>query len=237
MTAFQAVGCGFDPRLPLQFIHFTMISRSDLYNEFDRQLINLIERGYPSLLNFSDAEFRSQISTLGSLLDNAELPEIDLEKGTLPFAIVVKSGLLTSEQMMGLTQKDGRNGVTILRPHTSQSFKTIDDIALPESRFYLLLNIDRGKSNINLPPVEAMRLIKEANRSPLTIDEGIAIVTHYPEFLMKNNCFSLLASRTGTDKRVPAIWINGKKEPNLGWCWDGNPHTWLGSASCTSRLS
>ncbi|MGQ0669203.1 MAG: DUF5701 family protein [Actinomycetota bacterium] len=20
--------------------------------------------------------------------------------------------------------------------------------------------------------------------------------------------------------------------PRLGWCWAGNPHTWLGSASC-----
>ncbi len=22
----------------------------------------------------------------------------------------------------------------------------------------------------------------------------------------------------------------------LGWCWDDNPHTWLGSASCGRRL-
>ncbi len=74
------------------------------------------------------------------------------------------------------------------------------------------------------------------NRSPLTIDEGVAIVTQFPEFLMKNNCFSLLASRHTGNQRVPAIWINANKNPNLGWCWDGNPHTWLGSASCSNRL-
>lgn len=51
------------------------------------------------------------------------------------------------------------------------------------------------------------------------------------EFLMKNNCFSLLASRHPGDKRVPAIWINAQKQPNLGWCRVGNPHTWHGSAS------
>ena len=69
---------------------------------------------------------------------------------------------------------------------------------------------------------------------PLTIDEGIAILTHHPDFLQKNNCFSLLASRCG-DQRVPAMWISGGA-PRLGWCWAGNPHTWLGSASCRSRI-
>jgi len=81
-----------------------------------------------------------------------------------------------------------------------------------------------------------MKIIKESHRSPLTIEEGVAIVTHYPEYLMKNNCFSLLASRHPGDKRVPAIWINAQKQANLGWCWDGNPHTWLGSASCRHRI-
>jgi hypothetical protein len=53
--------------------------------------------------------------------------------------------------------------------------------------------------------------------------------------LRKNKCFSLLASRCG-DKRVPAIWISGKA-PKLGWCWAGNPHSWLGSASAGARLA
>lgn len=101
---------------------------------------------------------------------------------------------------------------------------------------YLLVDIDRGKESINLPPSEAMKIIVGHKRSPLTIDEGIAIVTQYPEFLMENNCFSLLASRIPGNKQVPAIWINGEKRPNLGWCWDGNPHTWLGSASCRYRI-
>jgi hypothetical protein len=101
---------------------------------------------------------------------------------------------------------------------------------------YLLVNIDRGKENINLAPNQALPLLQKASRSPLTIDEGVAIVTHYPDFLRKNNCFSLLASRHSGDQRVPALWINSQKSPNLGWCWNGNPHTWLGSASCTTRL-
>ncbi|MGL4609836.1 MAG: DUF5701 family protein [Trueperaceae bacterium] len=78
-------------------------------------------------------------------------------------------------------------------------------------------------------------MILRANRSPLTIKEGIAVLTHYPEFLQNNNCFSLFASRT-TDQRVHALWIS-EKQPKLGWCWDRNPHTWLGSVSCGALVS
>jgi hypothetical protein len=39
------------------------------------------------------------------------------------------------------------------------------------------------------------------------------------------------------NQTVPAIWINSEKHPNLGWCWDRNPHTWLGSASCIGRVA
>ena len=34
------------------------------------------------------------------------------------------------------------------------------------------------------------------------------MLTHFPGFLEKNRCFSLLASRCG-DKRVPAFWLSG----------------------------
>lgn len=212
------------------------MNKNDVAIEFSRQLQNLINKGYPKLAGISEAEFLENVNKLQLKLNSLELPEIDMINGTLPFVIVVKSSLVPSEIQMGKVEKEGVLGVTILRPHTSDSFKTIETVETPQSEIYLLIGIDRGKDNINLPPVEALKLITDQRRTPLTIEEGIAVVTQFPEFLIKNNCFSLLASRTGKDKRVPAIWINAKKQPNLGWCWDGNPHTWLGSASCINRL-
>jgi len=204
--------------------------------EFNRQVVNLLKKDYPKSAGVSEETFLKHILPLKEKLSALIVPELDLEKGFLPLVIVVKSELVPAEKAMELTEKNGKSGVTILRPHTTKNFKTIDEITIPNGMAYLLIDIDRGKENINLSPNEAMKLIKVARRSPLTIDEGIAIITHFPEFLIKNNCFSLLASRTGTDQRVPAIWINAKKEANLGWCWDGNPHTWLGSASAVSRI-
>lgn len=204
--------------------------------EFERQVSNLLQKGYAKLAGLSEGAFLKHVITLKEKVVGLDVSEADFEKGSLPFVIVIKNDLVVSEEAMTLVEKNGKKGVTVLRPHTTRNFKIIDEADIPESDAYLLVDIDRGKENINLPPSEAMKLIKDARRSPLTIDEGIAIVTHFPDFLIKNNCFSLLASRTGTDQRVPAIWINAKKEPNLGWCWDGNPHTWLGSASAVRRI-
>ena len=208
----------------------------DLNKEFDRQVACLLDKGYPQLAQLSEGEFISEIESLRKELPVHINVELDLEKGTLPFVIVVKSSLVSSDVAMSLVEKDGKQGITKLFPHEPADFDSISEIKIPSSTLYLLIDIDRGKENINVPPNKAMEQIKQAGRSPLTIDEGIAIVTHYPEFLIKNNCFSLLASRHAGDQRVPAIWINSQKQPNLGWCWDGNPHTWLGSASCKIRI-
>lgn len=208
----------------------------ELLRVFEIQVDNLIKKEYPKIAGIRNEAFLEQIEPLKDIAKQLNLSEINIERGYLPFVIVVKSKLITAKTAMSRVVKDGIPGTTKLFPREPQDFRIIREEEIPESNAYLLVGIDRGKENINLPPNEAMKLIRKANRYPLTIDEGIAIVTHYPDFLVKNNCFSLLASRHPDDKRVPAIWINSKKQPNLGWCWDGNPHTWLGSASCSKRI-
>lgn len=203
---------------------------------FDHQVQHLLHLGYPEAAGVSTDSFLVQSNVLRAQLPDQIVTTVDLEQGTLPFVIVVKSALVPTETQMSLTQKDGKHGMTKLFPHEPQDFSTIDSVKVPSSNIYLLIDINRGKETINLPPSEAMGLITASGRSPLTIEEGIALVTQFPEFLMKNNCFSLLASRHEGDQRVPAIWINANKQPNLGWCWNGNPHTWLGSASCAQRI-
>ena len=54
-----------------------------------------------------------------------------------------------------------------------------------------------------------------------------------PEVIARNWGFSMAGSRRG-DQRVPAFWVS-EGRPKLGWCWDRNPHTWLGTASCKRR--
>jgi hypothetical protein len=105
---------------------------------------------------------------------------------------------------------------------------------LPGNLAYLLTDVDTGAATLDVTPDDALAQIQAGNRSPLTIDEGVALITHHPEAVAKNAGFSLLGSRCG-DRRVTALWISDGR-PKLGWCWAGNPHTWLGSASCRTRI-
>ncbi len=202
---------------------------------FDQQVDRLIQKNYPQFAHVSEESFRQNMQPLREQLKKVSIAdEIDIEKGILPFVIVVKTELVSAEEQMAAIDFGGKSGVVKLFPHVPGTFSPIKTVQIPDAQVYLLIGIQRGKEFLNIRPQDALISITNNNRSPLTIDEGIAILVQYPEFLIKNNCFSLLASRT-TDQRVPALWIS-EKRPKLGWCWDGNPHTWLGSASCFKRI-
>jgi len=210
-----------------------MVFNADL--EFDRQVNNLAKKNYPSILQISEKDLIDLLSPLKDLLPE-KISDPDIEKGTLPFVIVIKSNNGNSEELMSAVEFQNNAGLTKLNPLQPSDFHPIANMSISESQAYLLIGIDRGKATVNVRPEDALEIIKTQHRFPLTIDEGIALITQFPEFLIKNNCFSLLASRTGKDQRVPAIWINANKQANLGWCWDRNPHIWLGSASCEKRV-
>lgn len=123
----------------------------------------------------------------------------------------------------------GRTGFTTMEPDDLARFVPIVDVpATP----YRILDVDPGEAYLNVTPDDALAAIVAAGRSPLTLEEGLAYVTQFPDVLEEHR-FSLLGSRCG-DRRVTAIWVS-EKRPRLGWCWAGNPHTWLGSASCAGR--
>lgn len=115
-----------------------------------------------------------------------------------------------------------------------ERFRPTDGLELPSGSAYLATGVDTGGATLNITPDDALPTITSGGRSPLTIDEGMALVTLIPDVLVTHNAFSMLGSRCG-DRRVPAMWTS-RGRPRLGWCWAGNPHAWLGSASCAARL-
>ena len=104
---------------------------------------------------------------------------------------------------------------------------------MPAAPAYLALDVDLGDATRGVTPDDALALLAADERSPLTLDEGIALVTHHPEVIARNRGVQFPGSRCG-DRRVTAIWLSERRR-KLGWCWAGNPHTWLGMASCAAR--
>lgn len=125
-----------------------------------------------------------------------------------------------------LDRNHGAEGLAPYRP--------IEPVGPPPSPVYALLDVERGEEFRDVAPQEALPVVLGRGRTPLTLGEGVATVLAHPAMLEKNRCFMLSGSRRG-DRRVPALWIS-QRAPKLGWCWDGNPHSWLGVASTAGRV-
>jgi hypothetical protein len=201
------------------------LPHADLAQQIDR----LVDAGYPALAGLDEQELRGRLEPLKSVADTVRSPYI----------LVVTRDLVRPEDAVPLLRLAGgdRPGV-VDRNHGEGGLATyhpLPELGVPEAPAYLLLDVDRGEEFCGVRPEDALPVIRGRGRTPLTIDEGIAVVLQRPELLEQNKCFMLSGSRRH-DRRVPAMWISDRA-PKLGWCWDGNPHTWLGVASAAGRAS
>lgn len=187
---------------------------------FDEQAKVLLERGIVG----DEAKLRPILE--------AVRPAERVERSVLTLSRDVVSVAAAAAQV----ERRGRSVVLgQMTPDDLETFVPIDAVELPGAPAYLATDVDLGAGSRNVRPEDALGNILEAQRSPLTLDEGIALVLQQPEVIARNWGFSMAGSRRG-DPRVPAFWIS-EGRPKLGWCWDRNPHTWLGTASCARRLA
>jgi hypothetical protein len=195
--------------------------------EFDRQIDALALTGLPEQLDLPESCFRASLEPLRDLL-----PPPTEDGARIPFVVVVPGLPVTA--VLSEVHMIGGTGFTTMEADDLARFRPLPELDVPSAP-YLLLDVDPGPDTLDVPPVEALPRIAAAGRSPLTIAEGLAVLVAEPGVLRARNCFSLLGSRAG-DKRVPALWVS-KRRPRLGWCFQGAPHTWLGSASCAARVT
>lgn len=162
------------------------------------------------------------------------LPNGDPTRERVPFVLVVPSAVTPAAAAMARTALRGQPGTVNQHAADIDSFAPIPEVGDVSAAAYLLLDVERGSEFCGTPPEPALATLTARGRTPLTVAEGIALVTLHPELLEKNHCFSLAGSRRG-DRRVPALWIS-HGAPHLGWCFAGAPHSWLGLASATGRV-
>ena len=201
-------------------------ARTQAELEFDRQVDALIATGLPELIDLPEESLRAALESLCDLL-----PALPSGGAGIPFVVVVPqapvAGLLAAVHSLGGT------GFTTMEPADLARFRSLPELDVPATP-YLLLDVDTGQDSCGVAPREVLGRITAAGRTPLTISEGLAVLVSDHGILRSRNCFTLLGSRAG-DKRVPALWVSARR-PRLGWCYQGAPHTWLGSASCAGRL-
>ena len=182
--------------------------------EAQKQLDRIVALGYPDVADMSAAAFRALARPLIRALEDSDL-------GT-QILLVPTRELVSPESLIARTSINRMAGFTTMPPRDIASFLPQDGFEPPEGPFYLVVEPHTGTCYINREPDVAR-----------TLEEGLAIATQHPEWLLEKNGFNLLGSRSA-DGRVPSIWMS-QNAPRLGAVWPNSRHTWLGNAFCVSR--
>lgn len=197
--------------------------------ELDRQISTLVDHGYPELAGLDLAAFCAYVDPLHDLLDGLPAPT----GSNFPFVLVVTAALVPTVAAVERIDVRGKQGWTDMHDELG-GYRPIGGVDVPDSPVYLLADVSTGPETLDVRPNDALPMIEAAGRTPLTVDEGVALATQFPELFAERNAFQALGSRTD-NKRVPSFWVS-KGAPRLGWCWAGNPHSWLGAGSAAARI-
>ncbi|MBW3079731.1 DUF5701 family protein [Bifidobacterium simiiventris] len=203
-------------------------------DEARKQLDRLVALGYPDVADISAAAFRALAHPLIAALEQCD-PDADDPRYRLgtDILLIPTRELVSPESLIARTSINRMAGFTTMPPRDIASFLPQDGFEPPEGPFYLVVEPHTGTCYINREPDVARKLIDSDERTPLTLEEGLAIATQHPEWLLEKNGFNLLGSRSA-DGRVPSIWMS-QNAPRLGAVWPNSRHTWLGNAYCMSR--
>ncbi|MCC5903758.1 MAG: hypothetical protein JJT87_17730 [Halomonas sp.] len=205
--------------------------------EFDRQVDVLSERVRNDMFGYGLSKLQKQTAELRPKIIGLDAAQ-DPREGNIPVVIVFRKQVASYDKLMCQLHHKGREGYIEMTPKNPEDFLDIDSLGVPEADIYALWDVDTGKSMLNISPSDSVDMIESKGRTPLTMYEGVQCVLAIPEILtdkQRFNAIQMPGSRIDGDRRVPSIWVS-KGAPRLGWCWFGNIHTWLATASCKSRV-
>ncbi|MFE3944468.1 DUF5701 family protein [Streptomyces sp. NPDC059118] len=204
----------------------------------------------PSITDQAERLIQLGVHELGGLRP-AELRSFAAGTRARAGLLVVRADRVPASALAPLLRHQGKPGFVVVDMHDIDQFSPIETLAVPDEPVYVVEGLDRGDHMANWSPDEALSAIAEEGRTPLLLAEGIHWVLQQPETLERGRCFMTIGSRLRKDNgvldaRTPALWIsNGtgrdgrenRNAPKVGWCWEGNRHTWLGFASATGRIA
>lgn len=131
--------------------------------------------GYPDVADMSAAAFRALARPLIHALEHTDLGSNIL--------LIPTRELVSPESLIARTSINRMAGFTTMPPRDIASFLPQDGFEPPEGPFYLVVEPHTGTCYINREPDVARKLIDSDERTPLTLEEGLAIATQHPDWL------------------------------------------------------
>ena len=152
---------------------------ADVAAELDRQVSAYVELGIATLLGEDPAEFRARLAPLAEVSTTPTAPPA-VEGDDVPFVLVLPG--LDLNDVAPAMRRGTRGGVSVIDRDEALTYRPLPDIEVPAVP-YLLWGVDTGSELCNVRPEDALVTITGRGRTPLTIDEGVALVVVRPDML------------------------------------------------------
>lgn len=223
---------------------------------FAEQVERIIERKFHTIANLGKSDFISRYLTpLRELLLTYELETVSQENRK-PFLLVVPNRIVPlSFQLENIRERVNRIQLEyIIKP---EWFENAPRVSTP-SEPYLILDIETGHAMLNITPKKCVNKFDQEGRLALTIDEGLALITHFPEVLegpwldlpgsvlihkyagqdvLQRGMQSALPPGFGMTTFVPTLYYKYYDDLRLYYINEATETPYSGSASCGKRLS
>lgn len=230
-----------------------MDTKEKLFNE---QLERIIEREFHTIAHLSKADFIERyFEPLRQLLAQCQ-EKIEVQDNYIPFLLVVPHNVVPSTYQLKCIREelDQKQYDYIIKP---EWFKNAPGVSTP-SEPYLILNVETGLALINTAPAKCVEKFNHEGRFALTIDEGLALVTYFPEVLeshwvdlpgsvlihkcagqdaRRRGVSSALPAGFGSTTFIPAFYYKYYSDLRLYYINEETETPYSGSASCGKRVS
>ncbi|MDD3581067.1 MAG: DUF5701 family protein [Desulfobacca sp.] len=148
---------------------------------FGQQVDCIIASQFHIAAGLSETDFiNNYLQPLEQLLDDS-CAGLEPTANRVPFLIVVPNNIVTlSYQLKSVRERRHDTQMEyIVKP---EWFKNAKEVRTPDKP-YLLIGVETGAAMLNIPPKKCVAAFHKEGRVPLTIDEGLALITHFPEVL------------------------------------------------------
>jgi len=227
-----------------------------LQNIFTEQTNRIIERKYHIIADLSETDFvHRYINPLKQMLVSLNVDTEFLEN-RIPFILVVPHNIVSLSYQLESIRKiiDEKQLEYIIKP---EWFKNAPGVLTPDKP-YFLIDVETGYARQNITPKKCVKAFHDEGRFPLTIDEGIALITHFPEVLkshwidlpgsilihkfagqdaMERGMLGALPPGFGRTTFVPTLYYKFYDSLRLYYINEMTETPYSGSASCGNRLS
>jgi hypothetical protein len=223
---------------------------------FAKQVSTIVERKFHIPTGLSESDFINRhIMPLKQLLVEDD-KDTKLEENHIPILIVVPNTIVPLSYQLERI-RESINDIQLGHIIKPEWFENAKGLSTPDKP-YLLIDVETGYAMKNTTPKKCVKTFKDEARFALTVDEGIALIAHFPEVLeshwvdlpgsvlihkfvgedvMKRGMLSSLPPAFAKATFVPTLNYKYYNYLRLYYIYEVTETPYSGSASCAKRLS